>query len=1501
MNEINHAKGLLKLIFGALFIPSITLITTNTTLHAQCPPTANAGNNVTIPCGGSANLGGPPSNPTPNYTLAPTCMHTARWQSNSLTQGGGIYINTVTTTGGTTNINNPNTLVDVGHVDPMGPDAWSTIWLSDYTSQYVEVCVGNTFNLNITAKSLYNNKPYFCKVWVDWNNNGTYENATEVVYTSPAINTHPNIILTNIPITVPAGQPYGAFRMRIRFKDNAPFVASDGGCTYTNPVGIEAPYAGYTSGTGSYTFSDEIEDYSVRVNCGGSSSGTLTYSWSPPDGLSSTTVPDPTATPTQTTTYTVTVTDTQNGCSGTAQVTVTVPSVTPTFNPISPICNGDAAPALPTTSTNGITGTWSPATISNTASGTYTFTPNGGQCATPVTVSVTVNPKPTVTVTNGSYCANGSATLTANGATTYSWSPGTNLSATTGATVTTTTTASTTYTVTGTDNNGCKNTATATVTVNPNPTYTSTQVDPTCGNSDGSVTLTAANGTGPYTYDLNGTAQASGNFTNLPDNTYNITITDSKGCEVTGSVTLTNSTADDPSFTLTNFCQGQANSATGIVTPGGTFSFNPAVSDGATINASTGAITNGVGGTTYTVQYALGGVCPASSTQTVTVNPLPTLTVNTVEYCENGSGTFTVSGATSYTWSPATGLSATTGASVTTNATTNTTYTITGVNANGCTNTTTTTVSVNPNPTFTVATTNPNCGNSDGEIAITTNTGTAPFDFTVNGTTQTSGTFSNLAQGTYPISIEDSKGCTATGSATLTNTSPDDPSFTLTNFCQGQANSATGIVTPGGTFSFNPAVSDGATINATTGEITNGIGGTTYSIQYSLNGVCPTSLVKQVTVNPLPTATATTTDPTCGTNDGAITFTAATGTAPYSYTLGGTTQNNGTFSNLAQGSYTVSITDAKGCSSTATAALTNLPPADPSFDLTDFCEGTSNAASNIATPGGAFSFNPAVSDGATINAATGEITNGVSGTTYMVEYSAPGFCPSTSTQQATVIANPEFTIASVNPTCGNADGSITLSGLTPSTSYSLVYSKNGAPVGPATLTANATGEIVLSSLTVGNYANFSVTISASGCQTIDPTLVQLIEPNAPVISAPNDIVICVGESITLTANNPGNAPISWNNGVIDGQTFAPSGSGIFVVTAVIDNCVSTDQVQVTVNPLPTINAGQDVTICAAASTTLMASGGVSYTWDNGLGAGVSQTVTPKQTTTYQVTGTDINGCVNTDDVTVTVAPIPSLNIDGINLQGCAPVTPTLNNTLADGSVSCKWIFSDGRTIDGCGPINPVFNDYGCYDVTLMVTSAAGCTNTQTIEDYICVYPTPDADFYATPQVIDNYPWEAQMHNYSSNATNYTWYFGDDSAPSNEFEPTHIYSEENAGTFPIMLVASNDVGCVDTAYYSVKVVEPLIIYVPNTFTPDGDRFNNTFFPVITSGFDVYQYEMLIFNRWGELIFETHDTEIGWDGTYDGKMVQDGSYTWKIEIKIKNYDEHKRYVGHVNLVR
>lgn len=1274
MKRIVRPKGALGFISTALLITTITLSTSTTNIYAQCPPQVNAGSDITVPCGGSAQLGEETTitNP-PDFTLAPTCQKTVSSQNGPLTQGGGIYNNGVTTTGGTTNINNTSTLVDVTHTDPMGPNAWQTLWYSDYSNLFVEVCPGNSFNIQIKAKSLYSNSPYFCQIWVDWNNDGQFT-ASEVAHNSGPYST--NNFTVNGTITVPAGQQDGMFRMRIRFKDNAPFVPTDSadGCKFQNPQGIPPGYAGYTgSNYGNYYFSDEVEDYAVKVNCGTTTSNNgYTFSWSPPDGLDSTTIPDPTATPSQTTTYTVTVTDTVNGCSGTAQVTVTVPEVTPTFDPIPAFCSGTTPPTLPTTSTNNITGTWSPATISNTASGSYTFTPTGGQCAISVPISVTVNPNPTVSVTNAAYCANASSTLTASGANTYAWSPSAGLSATTGATVTTTATASTTYTVTGTDANGCTNTATATVTVNPNPTYTSTTTNPTCGNSDGEIVLTANGGTAPYDYSVNTTTQTNGTFPNLPDGSYNITISDDNGCSTTGSISLTNSSADDPSFTVTNFCQGATNSASAIATPGGTFSFNPAATDGATINATTGEITNGVGGTTYTVQYSISGACPTTSTKPVTVHPLPT-------YTENN--------------------------------------------------------------------TDPSCGNSDGQIIV-------------------------IATGGLP---------------------------------------------------------------------------------------------------------------------------------PYSYTLDETTQDNGTFSDLSQGTYLVDIVDGYNCTANANPTLTDSAPADPAFTVTDFCEGTTNTASNIATPGGTFNFNPAVTDGATINATTGEITNGVGGTTYTVEYHIPGSCPNSSTQPVTVLANPTFTLTPSNPSCGNSDGSITLSGLNPTTGYTFAYTKNGAVVGPTNVTSNAAGEIVLSNLGIGNYSNFSVTISAGGCSTIDATLIQLIEPGAPTISAPNDIIICIGDSITLTANNPDNVNVYWNNGVTDGVTFAPSGSGIFIVTATLNGCTTSDQVQVTVNPLPTINAGQDVTICANSSTTLVASGGATYNWDNGLGTGASQTVSPTATTTYEVTGTNSNGCVNTDQVTVNVAPIPSLNIDGINLKGCAPVIPTLTNTLAGNSDNCKWILEDGRVINGCGPISPIFNSEGCYDVTLVVTSANGCTNSQTIQDYICVYPQPEASFYPKPAILEAYPWEAEMVNNSSNATNYTWTFGDETPTSNEENPSHVYPGEISGGYTIMLVASNDAGCVDTTYGYVRVREELIFYVPNTFTPDGDQFNNTFFPVFTSGYDIYNYELLIFNRWGELIFESHNTEIGWDGTYKGALVQDGTYTWKIKVKVKDYDEYKQFVGHVNMIR
>jgi gliding motility-associated-like protein len=120
-------------------------------------------------------------------------------------------------------------------------------------------------------------------------------------------------------------------------------------------------------------------------------------------------------------------------------------------------------------------------------------------------------------------------------------------------------------------------------------------------------------------------------------------------------------------------------------------------------------------------------------------------------------------------------------------------------------------------------------------------------------------------------------------------------------------------------------------------------------------------------------------------------------------------------------------------------------------------------------------------------------------------------------------------------------------------------------------------------------------------------------------------------------------------------------------------------------------------------------------------------------------------------------------------------------------------------------------------------------------------------------------------------------------------------------YHIVLYASNESGCNDSAVAVISVVDDLIFYVPNTFTPDGDEFNNVFFPVFSSGFDAYNYTLFIFDRWGEIIFESHNLDYGWDGTYMGQLCKEGVYTWKISIKERNKDKNHEYVGHVSLLK
>ncbi|MBM3185170.1 MAG: gliding motility-associated C-terminal domain-containing protein, partial [Bacteroidetes bacterium] len=157
----------------------------------------------------------------------------------------------------------------------------------------------------------------------------------------------------------------------------------------------------------------------------------------------------------------------------------------------------------------------------------------------------------------------------------------------------------------------------------------------------------------------------------------------------------------------------------------------------------------------------------------------------------------------------------------------------------------------------------------------------------------------------------------------------------------------------------------------------------------------------------------------------------------------------------------------------------------------------------------------------------------------------------------------------------------------------------------------------------------------------------------------------------------------------------------------------------------------------------------------------------------------------------------------------------------------------------------------------------------------------------------------EFTNTSMNATSYEWSFGDNTF-TDFINTTHTYDEY--GVYTVMLVAYAQDGCSDTAYQVITVKDVVIVYVPNTFTPNEDGMNDLFIPQLTAGYDRSRgYEFNIYNRWGEIIFKSTQVLEGWDGTYNGVSVQNGTYIWT--IRFKDYMSNKIYVyqGHVNVVR
>lgn len=514
--------------------------------------------------------------------------------------------------------------------------------------------------------------------------------------------------------------------------------------------------------------------------------------------------------------------------------------------------------------------------------------------------------------------------------------------------------------------------------------------------------------------------------------------------------------------------------------------------------------------------------------------------------------------------------------------------------------------------------------------------------------------------------------------------------------------------------------------------------------------------------------------------------------------------------------------------------------------------------------------------------------------------------------------------------CSNEQLDLNLAA-TVNANFTWYATNNGVVQGESTTPQNTSliNDLLINNSSLTEQVNYAVDVVAlnSGCVAYDLPITVNVLPLPVLLN--NDTTICSGEltNVNLVTNIP--ASIIWNgvfNIPIIGETYANiSGSYIndllvnntgqddtlvYEVWATANGCTAPlDSVLVIVHDQPDVDFSVLTNpLCSEdiIQFTNLSNPNFDFDWsfgDGGTSVAYSPTHIYNNSGIYEVmlVGTNpLNNCSAADSTTIVVNKMPDASFYTMDTIGCGNLNATFYANYQSTS-DMVWDFGDGQTLAQVGNVTNYYGQAGCYDVTLTVTSPEGCVAQESYDDYVCVYENPIAFIGASPTSVNALNPTVQFSNSSQHAISYIWQMGDGGI-SYDDNPTYTYPMEGAD-YHVLMTAFNEVGCFDTTSIDIHVYEELIFYVPNTFTPNDDEKNQTFYPVLSQGMKRTYMEFYIYNRWGELVFESHDPDYGWDGTYGPNALDCpiGTYTWKLKLETLQTQEILDFHGHVNLIR